>query len=510
LGPRINHAEIDGLKEGVFEKPRELGYRLPKVVACHETKDSLQLIMPFPLKTLFLHPAWKVVLEGMSKGSFLPLEKILSLSKSPETEKIELLLDELVRKGFLEREGTPSLSEYPFVSIIVPVRNRPLDIEVCLHSLSNLVYPSGKSEILVVDDASTDHTTQVVSEFPVQLIKLKENRQAPYCRNLAAKKAKGDILAFIDSDCLADPHWLQELTPAFKDRAVGAVGGRVASFFGDSVLDRYEEVKSSLIMGWRFRQSQEHDKFFYVPSCNLLVRRDLFLTLGGFREELFVGEDVDLCWRLQDAGHYLEFRPVGTIFHRHRNRLGPFCERRFDYGTSEPLLQRLHLNRGKKIFFAAGASLFWGAAVLALVLKFIPMLYLGGIIVFADTLIRWRRVRSRQLLIRFPTLLISVLRGYFAHLYHWCAFVSRYYLIWAIPALPLYSFAFATIFFMHLFAGIMEFAIKKPRLNLFLFLYYFSLEQLSYQLGVWWGCLRNFNFRAVNPRVAWRTPVRGM
>jgi mycofactocin system glycosyltransferase len=510
LAQRINQAGTDGLKDGVFEKPRGLGYRLSKGVACHETKDSLQLILSYPLKTLFLHSAWKVVLENMSRGAFLPLEKILSLSKSSETDKIELLLDELVRKGFLEREGISSLSEYPFVSIIVPVRNRPIDIEECLHSLSNLVYPPEKSEILVVDDASTDRTTQVVSEFPVQLIKLKENRQAPYCRNLAAQKAKGDILAFIDSDCLADPHWLQELTPTFKDRAVAAVGGVVASYFGESVLDRYEEVKSSLIIGRRFRRSLENEKFFYVPSCNLLVRRNLFLKLGGFREELFVGEDVDLCWRLQDEGYFVEFRPVGTIFHKHRNRLGPFCARRFDYGTSEPLLQRLHSNRGKEMFFAPGASLFWGAAVFTPVLKFIPMLFVCGIIMFADTLIRWGRVRSKQILIRFPTLFLSVLRGYFAHLYLWCAFMSRYYLIWAIPVLPLCPFAFATIIFMHLFAGIMEFAIQKPRLGLLRFLFYFSLDQLSYQLGVWWGCLRNFDFRAVNPRVKWRTPIRGM
>ncbi len=141
-------------------------------------------------------------------------------------------------------------------------------------------------------------------------------------------------------------------------------GGELPPGFNESPLDRYEEVKSSLIMGKRFARSQENEKFFYVPSCNLLVRKSLFLDLGGFREELIVGEDVDLCWRMQDAGYFVEFRPTGTIFHKHRNRIRPFCLRRFDYGTSEPLLQRLHRSRGKKMMFPLGSSLFWSAGFL--------------------------------------------------------------------------------------------------------------------------------------------------
>ncbi len=115
--------------------------------------------------------------------------------------------------------------------MIIPVRNRPREIEDCLFSLGKLDYPESKIEIIVVDDASTDHTPQVASEFPVRLISLRDNRQAPYCRNLAAKNAIGEILAFIDSDCLADPFWLKELISAFKDARVAAVGGRVASWF---------------------------------------------------------------------------------------------------------------------------------------------------------------------------------------------------------------------------------------------------------------------------------------
>ncbi|MFC1533611.1 mycofactocin biosynthesis glycosyltransferase MftF [Thermodesulfobacteriota bacterium] len=481
--------------------PRKLSFALPKGVTCHEKGSGFQLVRNFPLKTMILHPAWGSVFKRLSNGGFVPFETIVSVLKERDLLKVELFLNDLVRKGFLEQEGISVLSEHPVVSIIVPVQNRASEIEECLISLNKLIYPIEKLETIVVDDASTDHTPQVVSGFPVHLIRLKENRQAPYCRNLAAQNAKGDLLAFIDSDCMADARWLQELVPTFNDRTTGAVGGMVGAYYQESALDRYEEVKSSLIIGRRMRRSMDRDKAFYVPSCNLLVKRDLFLKLGGFREELLVGEDVDFCWRMQDAGHHVEFRSVGRVSHKHRNRLAPFCVRRFDYGTSEPLLQRLHPKRGKEMVFPLAGVLFWGVAVFGIFMGSIALFSLIVVIVFMDTLRKWAVIRPRGLSIGFSALFLSVLRGYFTFFYHCSAFVSRYYLMWAALMLPLLPAASALILGMHLFNGLMEYVMKKPRLNPLSFLFYFSLEQLSYQMGVWWGCIKNLSFKAVNPRV---------
>ena len=498
------------MANGTCIRLKPLAYRLPKTVSWQERNGSLQLVLAFPLKTIMLHRSWRAVFERLSSDNFVPLDKLAPLIHGAHPDEVELFLNDLFRKGFLEQEGFSTLSDYPFVSIIIPVRNRPAQIEACLHSLSQLIYPSEKLEIIVVDDASTDNTPQTASTFPVHLISLKKNKQASYCRNLAARKAGGDILAFIDSDCLADPLWLQELMPAFKDPSLCAVGGMVDSYFVESALDRYEQVKSPLIVGLRSRRSSESEKFFYVPSCNLLARRNLFLKLGGFREDLFVGEDVDFCWRLQDAGHYVEFRPAGTVYHKHRNGLRPFCRRRFDYGTSEPLLLQLHSERSKQMVFPPGASLFWGMAVLAIIFESVPLFLLCGITVLMDALRKFTRVTHRGIPIKFTSLFLAVVRTYFAFFYHCCAFVSRYYLIWSIFVIPLSPLAFTIIMGMHLFAGSMEYFIKKPRLNLFSFLFYFSLEQLSYQLGVWWRCLKNLSFNAVNPRVTWKTPLKGM
>jgi len=483
------------------QQKRPLAYGMRKAVQYIESNASPLLILTYPLKAMRLHSFWIPVFDRLSSSNFVTLDDIISLVQPADHQKIEDFLNHLVRKGFLEQDGYQQLANYPHVSIIIPVRNRPEEITACLHSLSQLDYPIEKTEVIVVDDASDDRTPDVVSTFPVNLISLKEHKQASFCRNLAARQANGEILAFIDSDCLADPLWLRELIPVFKDETLGAVGGMVDSHLDEKGLDRYEKVKSSLSMGSWFKSSREGNQFFYVPSCNLLVRRNLFLELGGFREELHVGEDVDFCWKLQDEGYHVEYQPIGRVYHRHRSKLMPFCSRRFDYGTSEPLLQQLHPKKIQQMIFPPAASLFWGFAVLFFMLGNIAMLAFCGIVVLIDSLFRWAKIRLRKIPIEFTPIFLAVPRSYFAFFYHSCTFVSRYYLIWCIFIAPLSPLASATILGMHLIAGIVEYFIKKPRLNAGSYLLYFSLDQLSYQLGVWWGCLKMFNFNPVNPEI---------
>ena len=478
-----------------------LAYRLRKTVRYHEIESSLHLSLDYPLKAIVLNPIWKPTIHLLDRGPFIPIDDILPLIEPAVPEKIEAFLNALVRKGFLESEGYPSLNEYPFVSIIIPVRNRPKEIADCLESLGRLDYPADKREVIVVDDASDDNTPDVVSGYPVHLIPLKEHRQASFCRNLASRKAKGEILAFLDSDCLADPLWLKGLIPAFRDSSNGAAGGMVDSTFNEKGLDRYEKVKSSLNMGFWPRSSREGDLFFYLPSCNLLIRRALFNQLGGFKEDMAVGEDVDLCWRLRDQGHHVEYRPVGRVTHKHRNSIKPFLARRFEYGASEPLLQRTHADRIKQFSFSLWDPIFWGLVLLTIASGWMPLLILCGVILLIDSLIRFGRIRRRHIPIHFPRILLAAFRGYLAVFYHWCAFVSRYYLYFALLLLMPVPVVSAVILGMHLLTGILEYFIKKPRLNLPLFLFYFTLDQLSYQLGVWWGCLKGLFFSPVNPRI---------
>jgi len=391
-----------------------LAYRLRASVRYYLLKENRPvLILFFPLKIIYIHPFWKPVLNIFTKGEFIPFEEILALIPETTPEKIESFLKDLIRKGFAVQQGIPVLAEneYPFVSVIIPVRNRPREIEDCLNSLEKLDYPAEKREIIVIDDASEDDTPLVIAQFPVRLIKLGERKQASYCRNLGARNAKGGILAFIDSDCLAAPLWLRELTPAFRDVTLGAVGGQIDSYYDTKGLDHYEKVKSALKISSWFKRSETKERFFYVPACNFLVRRDLFLELEGFRESLYVGEDVDFCWRLQDHGNILEYIPAGKIFHKHRNRLRPFCSRRFDYGTSEPLLQQLHPDRVKRLFLPPSATLFWIMFISALFFQSVILFILVPGVLAYDCVDKYRKIRSRKIPIHFLQLSSAVFRS---------------------------------------------------------------------------------------------------
>ncbi len=479
-----------------------LAFRLRASVRLYTETDGLILVLAYPLKFIYIDKFWQSVFTALSTGEYVSFQKINSLISHIDHLTLEFFLSKLVRRGFLEQQGYALQEIYPSVSIIIPVRNRPLEIRACLTSLGQLNYLPEKIEIIVVDDCSSDATPEVVREFPaVTLLALKKHRQASFCRNVAASHAKNQILAFIDSDCEADSDWLLALTPAFRENSVAAAGGMIDSFYNNNQLDRYEKVQSSLIISSSYKRSDRLDPFFYVPSCNFLVRRECFMELGGFKNDLHVGEDVDLCWRIQDIGLQVDYHPVGIIFHKHRNRLKSFCSRRFDYGTSEPQLQKLHEGRRKKMGCPPSIALFWLSIASLLFtgnLSFIPLALAVPLI---HSLLRYRKIRKANAPVSFLKVVMAILRSYCAWLYHLCSFISRYYLLVSLPFIILMPLLFYGVAVMHVIACFGQYSIKKPRLTFLVFFFYFSVEQLSYQAGVWWGCMQNGYFGSISPKL---------
>lgn len=481
---------------------------LPTSVTVRQEADSLVLVLDYPLRILRLNTIWRPVFTRLAAGGYAALSDLSALMPRLQPLTLEVFLSRLVRKGFLAQQGIPRQDDYPSVSIIIPVRNRPEEIRACLQSLAKLHYPPEKLEILVVDDCSTDATPDVIREFPVTLLAMEHHRQASFCRNAAARHARHDILAFIDSDCEADPDWLLALTPAFREDSLAAVGGMIDSYHTTNHLDRYEKVQSSLMVSSCHKRSGEADRFFYVPSCNFLIRRERFLQLGGFRNHLHVGEDVDLCWRLQNSGFQVDYRPIGTIYHKHRNRLPAFCSRRFDYGTSEPQLHKLHENRRKKMVFPPLITLFWLAVASFSWIGHIGFLLAAVAAPSGSFLLMRRKIRGQNGPMAACTIMSAVLRSYGAWLYHLCAFVSRYYLLLALVLLPVAPAVSSAIAVMHGVTAFGQFIIKKPRLTFSFFFFYFSLEQISYQAGVWWGSIANGYLGSIIPKaVLSRTQV---
>jgi O-antigen biosynthesis protein len=222
----------------------------------------------------------------------------------------------------------------PRISVVVCSYNGARTIRRCLDGLMALDYPN--HEVIVVDDGSTDRTADIVAGYRVRLIST-PNRGLSSARNAGCEAASGDIIAYLDDDAWPDPDWLTFIAAAFADPKVGAVGGPnlpppSSDPFAASI---------ALAPGTATHVLLTDSLAEHVPGCNMAVRRDVLLALGGFDPVFRIaGDDVDLCWRLHDAGWLIAFAPTAQIWHLRRASLPMFWQQQVNYGRAEALLER--------------------------------------------------------------------------------------------------------------------------------------------------------------------------
>jgi len=414
-------------------------------------------------------------------------------------ENIPKVLLMLVGGGYLKLEKVAA-AVFPFVSIIVPVRDDPENLLDCIKSLENLNYPKDKLEIIIVDDGSKQEISQIIASPAIRVIRNEVSKGQSACRNagaaISAARSKGDILAFLDADCMASENWLAETVPLFKAVEAGAVGGFVRGYYRKSFLDRYENALSSLNIGQRLIMEANSSSTFYVPTANLLVDRAVFKAVGSFNETMRIGEDVDFCWRLRGLGYTLVYAPFGAVAHKHRNRLGRMLKRRAEYGSSEALLYGKHRDTKKSFSVSLFSGLSWAALVLAFVLwNWYPLIGLP-LFYLADLILKSFAAKKNSPSPSFTGIAASVLRSHLSSFYYAFYHLTRYYLVlfigfgflwwplWILGALGL------------LWAAVVDFIAKKPALFFPVFLFYYLLEQLAYQVGVFIGCFKYGYFRS--------------
>ncbi|MGB9082355.1 MAG: mycofactocin biosynthesis glycosyltransferase MftF [Desulfuromonadaceae bacterium] len=459
-----------------------MNYRLAHNVELVERDGGIFLMSKTPLCVLRLNRSLADLVGRGVDGS------IITASKAESA-----VMEQLAAKGFLERVRTdPELpTTFHEVSIVIPVMNRADELRRCLTSLSRLNYPQEKLQIIVVDDGSSDDSPLVAKQFQALLVPSGGTGRGPAAaRNVGAAMATGEFLAFIDSDCSASTNWLCELLPSFNNPAMAAVGGQVDGMCTESAVDRYEAVMSSLSLGSRERTGSGGSDTFYLPSCNLIVRRSAFRSAGGFKDSMHVGEDVDLTWRLRDNGWSISYLPTGNVLHEHRSSIRSFMSRRFDYGTSEGMLQLLHPRRRKQMVVPAMLALVLMLVVMSPFTGWWPLLLAAGLLVADTAIVRVRFIR-RRLPIGLASLLAGRLRALGSLAYYISYHLVRYY------ATPLIIIALIVpgYWALSLFAAALlcaagvDHAIKKPPLSFIRFCGIYFLEQIAYGAGVFWGCL---------------------
>jgi mycofactocin system glycosyltransferase len=439
------------------------------------------------------------------------LERAVGGLSEPVGSGEERALESLVRRGFAERDGVPAFpaDRAPSVSVVIPARDRAEELRRCLGALRGLDYPLEKVEVIVVDDGSRDATVQVARESGALVVDSGGFGRGPgAARNRGAAEASGDLLAFVDSDCVASAGWLAELVGWFRSSEVVAVGGLVEGLRTAAPLDRYEAAMSSLTLGRREKTGAGGNDTFYLPSCNLLVRREAFGRAGGFRPELHVGEDVDLSWRLRDAGGTLVYSPAGAVCHEHRSRLLAFACRRFEYGTSEGALQVLHPARHKRLVVPRSLGLAAGLLAASVLFGLLPLSLLAAVLLAWDAGAFRRRLSRTGLVFGYGQVLAARARALGSLFYYLGYHAARYY------GLPLLAASLLWPRFGALAAGLavstaaVDHAVRRPQLTFPVFLAYYLCEHLAYGLGAFWGCWRKRSFVSYRPVFLGRVEVQ--
>ena len=232
--------------------------------------------------------------------------------------------------------GAATGNDAPFVSVVVPVLDRAAMIGDLLASLAAQDHPSERREIIVVDNGSTDGTPRVVENHPVRL--LYEPRRSSYAaRNRGIAESRGELVAFIDSDCIAAPDWLRLLVQGADAGEYGAFAGEVVAFQPATLMERYFARRRAN----QTARTLAHPYLPYATTSNVAYRRRLLNDLGGFDASLLSGGDVDLAWRMQErTGRRIAYRPDAVVWHRNRTTVAAMCRQSYVYGTGIADLER--------------------------------------------------------------------------------------------------------------------------------------------------------------------------
>ena len=231
-------------------------------------------------------------------------------------------------------------------TVIIPTFNRPAQLVTALRAVARQESVPGGFEVIVMDDGGDppldERTLGEASGCPCRVLRIPNGGPAA-ARNVAARHARGRILAFTDDDCEPDPGWLRGLVLR-HDAADAAriVGGRTVNRL---VTNPFATTSQNLItFGYaHYNRDPDHARFF--ASNNLSMPRRDFMRIGGFDERFRTAEDRDLCDRWLHSGGTMTYAPECVILHSHAMGLAGFWRQHLAYGRGA---YRFHAEHRKR------------------------------------------------------------------------------------------------------------------------------------------------------------------
>jgi GT2 family glycosyltransferase len=224
----------------------------------------------------------------------------------------------------------------PLLSVIVPAYGRSDSLVRCLEALCAQTLPRDRFEVIVCDDGSPEPLAPAVAPFGNRLalvLTRQPNAGPAAARNHGALRARGDLLAFTDDDCIPAPDWLERLVERFERNPEQMVGGAMENTLPN---DPYATA-THLLMSSVYEYYEQHSagqRFF--STTNLAVPADRFWQIGGFSETFpnAAGEDYDFCARWHENGFSSSYASEVVVGHAHGHDLRSFWKQHFTYGRA--------------------------------------------------------------------------------------------------------------------------------------------------------------------------------
>lgn len=463
------------------------GFTVQLAAATHRSKNGRLMVGGSPLKLVRLTAA---AARRLGDGQF-------TVTDPASAALARRLLD----AGLTH----PRLDPAPIgdTTVVIPARDRADQLDRLLSALRADPQTS-QLPVLIVDDGSEEPAalSAVAGRHGARLLTHLQNRGPAAARNTGLRHAHTRYVAFCDSDVVPEPGWLAVLLAQFADPALALAAPRVTAWpvSAPRLLDRYEEIRSPLDMGAAEGPVVPVSALSYVPSATIVVRRD---AVGpGFDEAMRVGEDVDLCMRLHEAGWRLRYVPSARVGHRHRTNLRSWLAQRAGYGTGAADLALRHPGQVPPLYAAP-----WSLAACALLLRGRPAPAALAAALTGVTAVRVaRRMPDADHPARAGALLsLAALRGTAGQLLR-CA--TRHHWPVAVAAATVNRRARHALIAAAVAEGLLDHHRSGSSLSPLAHTVIRRLDDLAYGWGVWQGAVRRRTTAPLKPRLALRMVSR--